>query len=112
LLYRPSPKHCEPITAQKPGTKCPHWSAARAQELLDNSVPMGDKRVATSQGLAFVAQPTGDGTWHGYPESWDKIDAKIRARWKAEGLITGRDLRQWFRREDVGTAWKELNDVQ
>jgi len=63
--YHPSPKHCEHLTAQKPGTKCPRWSAIRAQELLDQSEAMGDKRVATRHGIAFVAQPTGDGTWHG-----------------------------------------------
>ena len=34
-IYEASPRHCEPITAQNPGVKCPKWSAAVAQELLD-----------------------------------------------------------------------------
>ena len=85
LTYRASEKHCEPLTAQKPGTKCPRWSATRAQELLDQSEPMGEKRIATYQGLAFVAQYGNDGTWHGYPEAWDKIDGAVRRRWLAEG---------------------------
>ena len=94
LTYRPGEKHCEPLTAQKPGTKCPRWSAARGQELLDESEPMGGKRVATRHGLTFIAQYGNDGTWHGYPESWDKIDSAIRNRWLAEGRIRGRDLRR------------------
>lgn len=112
LVYNPSPKHCEPLTAQKPGTKCPRWSVALAQDLLASSEAMGGKRVATRNGLAFVAQPTGDGTWHGYPESWDKIDNAIRARWLAESRIKRRDLRQWATRDDIRNAWKELEDAE
>ena len=112
LTYRPSEKHCEPLTARKPGTKCPRWSAARAQELLDESEQMGEKRVATRNGLAFVAQSGNDGTWHGYPESWDKIDGVIRNRWLAEGRIRRRDLRQWASRDNVRGAWKELDDAE
>jgi hypothetical protein len=110
LVYKPSEKHCEPLTAQRPGTKCPRWSAAVAQELLDISIPMGGKqRVATRNGLAFIAQPTNDGTWHGYPESWDKVDTTIQQRWLAENLIKKRDLRQWASRDSIRNAWKELD---
>jgi hypothetical protein len=56
--YEASSKHCEPITAQKPGSKCPAWSAPMAQALLNGSEEMGQKRVATAQGIAFVAQRT------------------------------------------------------
>jgi hypothetical protein len=112
LTYRASEKHCEPLTAQKPGTKCPRWSATRAQELLDQSEPMGEKRIATYQGLAFVAQYGNDGTWHGYPEAWDKIDGAVRRRWLAEGRIQRRDLRRWGSRDDVRNAWKEPNDAE
>ncbi|MGH7986310.1 MAG: hypothetical protein ACREQX_08500 [Candidatus Binataceae bacterium] len=73
---------------------------------------MGNKRVATAHGLAFVAQYGNDGTWHGYPEAWDKIDPAIRTRWKAEGRIKGRDLRQWATREDIRNAWKGLSDAE
>lgn len=112
LTYKASGKHCEPITAQKPGTKCPAWSAPLAQRLLDMSEPMGDKRVATCRGLAFVAQlthPDGD-VWHGYPESWDKIPSEIKKRWKDAGWISGRDLKRWKTRQDVASAWREFRD--
>jgi hypothetical protein len=112
LIYRTSGKHCAPMTAQKPGTKCPRWSEARAQELLNASEIMDGKRVASRHGLAFVAQYSNDGTWHGYPEAWDKVDPAIRARWLAENRIKRRDLRQWSTREDIRSAWKELEDAE
>ena len=111
MIYEPSPKHCELITAQRPGTKCPKWSAAHAQELLTASEAMGEKRVATRNGLAFVAQRTHGDVWHGYPEAWDKIDSAIFTKWLECGLITRRNLRQWRTRDQVESAWKELNDA-
>ena len=108
MIYRASPKHCEPITAERPGTKCPAWSVAEAQALLDEAVPMGQARVATRNGLAFVARPTSDGTWHGYPEAWDKVEPAIRQRWLADGRVTRRDLRRWADRPSLRLAWKEL----
>jgi len=112
MRYLPSPKHCEPITAGKPGTRCPRWSAARAQQLLDASEKMGEKRVATRHAVAFIAQRTGAAVWHGYPEAWDKIDAEIVARWLREGVIRRKDLRQWRTREDIRRAWQELDDAE
>jgi hypothetical protein len=108
--YEASSKHCEPIAAQRPGTKCPAWSAAMAQALLDGSEPMGQKLVATARGIAFVAQLTYPGErnlWHGYPEAWDKISVEIKNRWLSEKRITKRDLRRWNTREAVQSAWTE-----
>ena len=112
LNYRKSPKHCEPLTAEKPGTKCPGWSEARAQALLDGSLPMGDKRVNTHHGLAFIAANSNDGTWHGYPEAWDKIDPAITAQWLKERRVRRRDLRQWQTREHIRNAWRVLEDAE
>ena len=112
LIYRKSTKHCEPITAQRPGTKCPHWSETRAQEMLDSSDVMGARRVNTLNGLAFIAVKTLGNEWHGYPESWDKIDQSIRDRWLAERRIRQRDLRRWWTDSDIRTAWKEVDDAE
>lgn len=111
-VYAASPKHCEPITAERPGTKCPGWSASAAQELLDESVRMGDKRVATRNGLAFVAALTNSeqDIWHGYPEAWDAIGPAIKRAWLQEGRITPRDLRRWSTRKKVAGAWREYHD--
>ena len=40
------------------GLKCPEWSAAIAQELLDSAEPVGDTLQATRDGVGFVAQRT------------------------------------------------------
>ena len=98
------------MTAAKSGTKCPNWSAADAQRLLDTSVAMGQKRVATARGLAFVAQCDPNGVWHGYPEGWDAIDRTIKDQWKRNGLVTGRQLKDWATTEDVRHAWKVLRE--
>jgi hypothetical protein len=112
MRYEPSPKHCEPITAAKPGTKCPRWSAARAQQMLNDSEAMGEKRVVTWNGLAFVAQRTQGGDWHGYPEAWDKIDLDIRMKWLNAGLIRRKHLKQWKTRVEIQRAWQELDDAE
>lgn len=100
-VYKASGKHCEPITAEKPGLKCPRWSKDIAQELLDESEPWGEKRIATRDGVAFVAQDTRDGTWHGYPEAWDNIDQSIKMRWKREGKIKKKHLRRYGTQEEL-----------
>jgi hypothetical protein len=105
LKYEPSPKHCEPITAEAPGVKCPAWSAPIAQELLEESVKIGEKRFATRQGVAFVGQLTRESEdeeiWHGYPEAWDRVDVGLKRRWLTEEKIPRRDLRQLKTRADV-----------
>src|SRR5438067_13193826 len=106
LVYEPSGKHCEPITAQKPGVKCPSWSASIAQELLNESEPWGDKRVATRNGVAFVAQSDYAGaTWHGYPEAWDLIEPSIVRRWKQAGKVKSKHLRHYRSRRQLRSAF-------
>jgi hypothetical protein len=62
---------------------------------------MGEKRVATSRGIAFVVQETGNDIWHGYPEAWDKIDHEIKKRWLDQGIIQKRDLKGSATRDQV-----------
>ena len=104
-IYEPSPRHCEPITAQNPGVKCPKMSVKIAQELLDKAQPVGEKLQATCEGVGFVAQRTriteeGE-VWHGYPEAWDKMNTKLKKQWLESGLITRRDLRGYRTRQQV-----------
>ena len=106
-IYEASPKHCEPLTAERPGLKCPAWSRDIAQQLLDASVEWGNKRVATYRGVAFVAQRTtpNDDVWHGYPEGWDKIEFSIKMNWLRAGLIKRRHLRQFATRRQMRDAF-------
>jgi hypothetical protein len=55
-IYKPSSRHCEPITAENPGVKSPRWSVEIAQALLDNAEPVGKTLQATQGGVGFVAR--------------------------------------------------------
>lgn len=108
-IYEASERHCEPITAQNPGVKCPKWSVEVAQELLDSAFPVGRRLQATHGGVGFVGMRTrtsGDvEIWHGYPEAWDKMDQKLKQKWLEEGLISKKDLRTYRTRENVRDAF-------
>ncbi len=68
---------------------------------------MGEKRVATCEGVAFVAQKThtDHDIWHGYPVGWDEVDVSIQNQWKREKRIRNRDLRRYETREQVRSAF-------
>lgn len=112
-IYEASPRHCEPITAQNPGAKCPKWSVKVAQELLDSAQPVGNTLQATRKGVGFVAQKTrttdDSEVWHGYPEAWDKMDSKLKQQWLKEGLISRKDLRTYKTRQNVRDAFGGRN---
>ena len=112
-IYEASPRHCEPITAQNPGVKCPAWSAAIAQELLDAAEPVGNTLQTTYNGVGFVARKTrttAEGeVWHGYPEAWDRMDLELKKRWRAQGRIRGRDLRAYATSRQVRDAFGGRN---
>lgn len=108
-IYQASPRHCQPISAENPGVKCPAWSPALAQELLDGAERVGNALQATRDGVGFVGRltlDTFDGQiWHGYPESWDMMDAELKKRWLSEKLISKRDLRTYRTRRQVRDAF-------
>ena len=108
-IYDPSPRHCEPITAENPGIKCPAWSVVIAQELLDNAQQVGNALQATRGGVGFVARltrATEEGViWHGYPEAWDRMDFDLKQQWLAEKVISKRDLRSYKTRKQVRDAF-------
>lgn len=108
-IYEASPRHCEPITAQNPGVKCPHMTTSAAQKILDSAEPVGKSLQATHNGIAFVARKTrttdAGEVWHGYPEAWDKIDLKLKRSWLKQGLIKRKDLRKYASRRNVREAF-------
>ena len=108
-VYEASPRHCEPMTADNPGVKCPPWSVAEAQGLLDAASPVGRSLQATRGGVGFVARITrrteDAEVWHGYPEAWDRMDVALKRRWLADGSITRRDLRRFGTRGQVRDAF-------
>ncbi|MFN3677572.1 MAG: hypothetical protein ACK4TC_16540 [Sphingomonas pseudosanguinis] len=108
-IYEPSPRHCEPITADNPGVKCPAWSVAIAQELLDEAEVVGSALQATRNGVGFVGRRTlaieKGVLWHGYPEAWDRMDFDLKQKWLAEKAISKRDLRSYKTRRQVRDAF-------
>lgn len=112
-IYKASERHCEPITAENPGVKCPAWSTSIAQELLDAAVPVGNTLQNTHNGVGFVARKTlttAEGeVWHGYPEAWDRMDMELKKRWRKQGKIHGRDLRAYATRGNVRDAFGGRN---
>lgn len=125
-LYRGSPKHKNRPGVGRKGTLCPEWtheiagisfggdpsqhtwSQTVAHKLFsEGECDVGSgKRFATSRGMAFVAQPTADGTWHGYPEPWNRIPDEIMSDWLSRGLVTKKDIKRYmdFSKEDVRWA--------
>ena len=133
LAYRGSIKHKDRPGRGRKGTLCPEWSykarregfagdpvahrwdATAAHAMLSGSEidPRGSgKRWATSEGIAFVAQGTNDGTWHGYPEPWHKAPPELVEKWLAAGVVTPQQLRRYndFPRNDV--RWALESDVE
>jgi hypothetical protein len=108
-IYEPSPRHCEPITADNPGVKCPRWSVSIAQDLLDQAEAVGGALQATRDGVGFVGRLTLETVegqiWHGYPEAWDQMDPDLKKRWLDEKLITRRALRTYKTRRQVREAF-------
>lgn len=125
--YRGSQKHKNRPALGRKGTLCPEWTHETADAGLANDPfahpwkktlahalfaqseedPTGSgKRYATMNGIAFAAQPTGDGTWHGYPEPWNKVPADLKAKWQDEGKVTSAALRTYkdFPKDNVRWA--------
>ncbi len=111
-IYRGSPKHKKRPGQGRKGTLCPEWThvglgnaptahqwdGSAAQEMFNESEldPTGSgKRYATMKGVAFAAQDTADGTWHGYPEPWQKVPADLKDKWLDNGKVTRADLRRY-----------------
>lgn len=85
------------------------WPRTIAADLLAASRldPEGSgKRYATARGVAFVAQDTRDGTWHGYPIPWNDVPAILTEEWRRSGLVTRRQLTRYgeFARGDIDWA--------
>lgn len=119
MRYRGSLKHKSWRPGGGFGTMCPEWthqadgqgfagntdrhpwSRTRAHEMFGGSICGGDgRRYATGRGIAFVALPTNDGTWHGYPLPWVDVPRNVREHFVNSGLVDARRIR----RQTVGPS--------
>jgi len=120
--YRGSRKHKNRPALGRKGTICPEWTHSglgadvaghnwqetEAHRLFTESAydPEGSKKVyATASGVAFVAQPTADGSWHGYPVPWNQVPAELKERWLAAKNVSRRDLRRFANFSSSDLDW-------
>jgi hypothetical protein len=69
----------------------------QAQQLLNASVLVGQKRYAVQEGRPYCAQDDGIGGWHGYPVGWKEVPATLRITWeKREHRVRKRDIDRYW----------------
>ena len=79
--------------------------------MFDSSLDGGDgRRYSTSRGVAFVALPSNDGTWHGFPVPWVDVPRHIQQSFVEAALVDPRRIR----RQTVDPSdrrWALLSDL-
>jgi hypothetical protein len=130
VIYRGSSKHKNRPADEQKGTLCPEWTHAtsaggfqtdvhahdwartEASELFSTSCVDGatGRRYASKRGIAFEAKSTADGTWHGYPIPWESVPAAIKDKWLADGVVTRRQTRAFFKFEKGDIHWALKTD--
>src|SRR5271155_4785166 len=131
--YRGSLKHKDRPARGRKGSLCPEWTHATEAEGFSGDPfshnwastqahcmfaeseldPEGSgKRHATRNGIAFVAEDSRDGTWHGYPEPWQKVPSALKDRWLRERKVTAAELRRYkdFPRQNIRWALDSDDD--
>lgn len=122
LQYRGTIKHKRWRPGGGFGTLCPRWTHEAASQgfagdpyshpwerteahaMLAESVLDGGRRYATREGIAFVAVPSGDGTWHGYPVPWQDVPRHIGDAFVSEGRVTRHQIRRTVDGADIRWA--------
>lgn len=107
LIYKSNPKHREPWQPGKKGALCPRAVWDKAQDLLEGSELVGSKRYATSDGLAYEAQDSNDGTWHGYPVGWERVPESLRRRWLKEKRVKRRDTTRYWSNQAASDVYDD-----
>ena len=80
------------------------WGDTEAHRLFTTSILHDGRRYATARGIAFVALPTNDGTWHGYPLPWLDVPNEVRRNFVDRGLVQRRQTQRRVNRQDIRWA--------
>ena len=95
MRYECNRKHKLPWQRGRKGTLCPkHIDQVMAQQLLEESEAAEDSRYSVYEGRAYRAQQHGEDAWHGYPVGWVEVPEKLRNKWRKEGRLRRKDLRE------------------
>jgi len=95
MRYESNPKHSDPWQPGRKGSICDREVKPHVIELLCQSEIEGDKRYAVFQGRAYCAQQHSPGVWHGYPVGWIEVPYRLQKKWKDDGKVTRRQLKQY-----------------
>ena len=131
LLYRGILKHKEWRPNGGFGTLCPKWTHQAgergfagdsyahpwhltfAHQLFCNSIAdAAGHRYAARNGIAFKAQPTNDGTWHGYPIPWHEVPLDIQDDLVGQGQATRRDMKRQKSIDAKDIRWALKSDEE
>lgn len=89
------------------------WQSTIAHELFEEGVDDAQgHRYAARRGIAFKAQPSNDGTWHGYPLPWHDVPPDIQDILIEKGQATRRDIRRQKAADTDGIKWALKSDEQ
>ena len=79
--------------------------------MLKRSIDAGNgRRYAVEGGIAFVALPSSDGTWHGYPVPWHDVPASIQDQLIEKGQATRLQIRRQRRIDTHDVGWALSSD--
>lgn len=101
VRYEGNPKHKEPWQRGRKGSLCPIEAGEVAQRLLDLSASWKGKRYSAYEGRAFCGQEHAPGLWHGYPVGWKEVPDPLRTKWRKEGRISAREIRDFWEQEET-----------
>ena len=96
VRYESNPKHAEPWQRGKKGSLCNEDMRSLAQQLLDTSELVGDKRYACHEGKAYCAQEHRSDCWHGYPVGWKEVPPTLVLKWTKADLVKRQDIRRYW----------------
>ena len=94
MEYKSNQKHSAPWQRGRRGSLCPKEVRGIAAKLLDGSELVETKRYAIYDGKAYCAQEDRPGIWHGYPVGWKEVPHQLRLRWRRQGRVRNRDIKQ------------------
>jgi hypothetical protein len=89
------------------------WHLTTAHQLLSKSkADAAGIRYAAQNGIAFKAQTSNDGTWHGYPVPWDEVPSDIQDTLIDRGQATRRDMKRQQSIEMKSIRWALKSDEE
>ena len=94
MEYESNRKHSEPWQRGRLGSLCPEEVRGIAAELLAGAELVEARRSAVFGGKAYCAQEHRPGVWHGYPVGWKEVPPELRGRWRRQGRVRNRDIKQ------------------